>query len=227
MSILDLFRGEAKICREIAERYPKNYYAWTHRRYFLGILIQSIDLNVEEKTRILRNEWEEMIEEWLPRHMSDHSAAHYAAQVLELWVRQLKSERTTSDLESVAAHAVEAVKALVVEDEDFHETLWILQRMVVTILLSELGDTTNDRIGLRPEVDLIAKQYFQNGSSVGTGTTNNVHMLTFLLWVAESLKKCSNAPIVAETVLHDIRVSLSSHPHIHHCMWAKENQEIE
>ena len=215
-----MFRSETTICKAIAGQYPKNYYAWTHRRYCLGIVIESIDLNGEEKTTLLRDEWNEIVTEWLPKNVSDHSAAHYAAQVLELWMHQLESQPITAqELQHFVAEILNGIKALL-EGEEPHETLWILRRMVVTILSSNHNNNPllDDLIG--EEVNSVAKNYL---TTTSVSDVTNVHALTFLLWVSMLTR---NQPTLWKTPLELPRV-LARHTNVHHCMWAKGYQETE
>jgi hypothetical protein len=222
-SLLDVFRSEVKVCHEIAGRYPKNYYAWTHRRYCLGIVIQSIDLHREEKMKLLGDEWDDIVTEWLPKNVSDHSAAHYAAQVLELWLHQLQSQQIkASELQNFVAEILNGVKVLV-EGEEPHETLWILLRMVVTILLKHTN-SLDDLIV--KEVNSVAKDYMVTSTSeLTTGFTDNVHALTCLLWVAMFTSTSTGTPILLTK--RDMLKVLARHPNIHHCMWTEGYQETE
>ena len=216
-----MFRSETTICKAIAGQYPKNYYAWTHRRYCLGIVIESIDLNGEEKTTLLRDEWNEIVTEWLPKNVSDHSAAHYAAQVLELWMHQLESQSiTATEFQHFVAEILNGIKALL-EGEEPHETLWILRRMVVTILSSNHNNNpllVDDLIG--EEVNSVAKNYLATTSVLDE---TNVHALTFLVWVSTLTR---NQPTLLNNTLELPRV-LARHANVHHCMWIKVHQETE
>jgi hypothetical protein len=179
--------------------------------------MQATDLDVEEKTSILREEWDEMIERWLPVHVSDHSAAHYAAQVLDLWIYQLKSKEATKESETVMTEVSSAVKALL-QSEESHETLWILRRMVFTIF-AKLDDFPNPAIWEECMVHSIAKEWCKTESGkLGTGMAGNVHALTFLYWVAASTDTTSR---LSETAVQNVISLLASHPDIHHLMWAK------
>ena len=221
-SLRDIFRSEAKVCHEIAGRYPKNYYAWTHRRYCLGIVIQSIDLHREEKMKILKEEWDEIVTEWLPKNVSDHSAAHYAAQVLELWLHQLQSQQvlTANEWQNFAAGILNVVKVLL-EGEEPHETLWILFRMVVTILL-KYAHSIEDLIV--EEVNSVTQDYMATSASeLTTGFPDNVHALTFLLWVAKFTNTSTGTPTLLKH--QDVLRVLARHPNIYHCMWTEGYQE--
>lgn len=61
---------ERELCRAMCERYPKNYYAWTHRLWLLQFM--SNEQLMEELL---------FTEGWLYAHVSDHSAANHRIQV--------------------------------------------------------------------------------------------------------------------------------------------------
>ncbi|OEU07197.1 hypothetical protein FRACYDRAFT_265000 [Fragilariopsis cylindrus CCMP1102] len=98
-SIQDLVMKEVNgICSRIAEQYPKNYYAWTHRIYVVSKLLLStmfiknntnnntdiIVRNINNISNFLETELKEkMYNEWLPKHPTDHSAIHYTCQILD------------------------------------------------------------------------------------------------------------------------------------------------
>lgn len=74
---------EKELCRAMCERYPKNYYAWTHRLWLLQFMSN-------------RQLMEELLftESWLYAHVSDHSAANHRIQVAH---RILKSCPSTKE----------------------------------------------------------------------------------------------------------------------------------
>jgi hypothetical protein len=72
--------AEIRMCQGVAERFPKNYYSWTHR-LFIARMVATNSAN--QRVSFLRKELQ-TIEPWLRRHVSDHSAAHYGGQILDL-----------------------------------------------------------------------------------------------------------------------------------------------
>ena len=49
-SITEWTKNELEICTSIAEKYPKNYYAWTHRRFVIDTILQiQIQLGIQTK----------------------------------------------------------------------------------------------------------------------------------------------------------------------------------
>jgi hypothetical protein len=122
--IQDLVMKEVNgICSIVAEKYPKNYYAWTHRIYVVSELFilhgmssleniknknntdihihstNSIDIdNISNITNIISKSLEtelkeKMYKEWLPAHPTDHSAINYTCQILNYLFYFLNPER--------------------------------------------------------------------------------------------------------------------------------------
>ena len=110
--------NEFKQCTKIAERYPKNYYAWTHRRFVIDTLLhlslqeqqqdryynnqnssnndyntETVTVEAEDGGVIYQYTWKIMEDEllfitqtWISKHVSDHSAIHYAGEILRLLI---------------------------------------------------------------------------------------------------------------------------------------------
>lgn len=101
-----LISQEIQTCISVAESYPKNYYAWTHRFFCLQLFLNQWNHNHNhnhntgndndndtEKREIglsilhdLFQKEIDSIQPWLKLHVSDHSCSHYGSQVLHLWL---------------------------------------------------------------------------------------------------------------------------------------------
>ena len=151
---------EIDICQKIAERYPKNYYAWTHRRFLWTILMTTTTSSTMIKD-LLQKEYLTLFQ-WLNHHISDHSAVHYLCQVLQLLLQQQqqqqhddgddddKDDNDDNDnvvlLLEIAKTSLEETKRLI-KNHPNHESLWILRRMINRILLlnnGHHGDNNNN-----------------------------------------------------------------------------------
>jgi len=87
--------SEINTCSSVAERFPKNYHAWTHRRWVFRLLfktwISKSDSTVTAEDcietklifKLLYKELENT-QIWMKTHVSDHSACHYQGQVLRM-----------------------------------------------------------------------------------------------------------------------------------------------
>lgn len=125
-----MIREELKLCTVVAERFPKNYYAWTHRLYC-----------IRKAPSLLQEEWN-FILGWLPTHVSDHSAVHYGGQVLLLLLQVNNNNR----LELVQSAMEEGRRLVTVRPA--HEVLWIFRRVCAhaTMLLILEENETDDEI---------------------------------------------------------------------------------
>jgi hypothetical protein len=81
---------------------------------------------------MLQNEWSSILS-WLKMHVSDHSAVHYGAQVLEFWFDSIQNDEKSVSIQ-VMTGALQAAKDLVDRHPD-HETLWIFRRVVVVTVM--------------------------------------------------------------------------------------------
>ena len=117
-----LIREEFNLCTMVAERYPKNYYAWTHRLYCVR----------QAEPTLLNEEWEFVLA-WLPKHVSDHSAVHYGGQVLLQMVQVYNGLEMIDVIES----GMQEGKRLV-QMHPAHEVLWIFRRVCAHVYLQFL-----------------------------------------------------------------------------------------
>jgi hypothetical protein len=236
-TILSLFKEEVRVCREVAERYPKNYYAWTHRRFFLGKVVMddstttTTAIDSKQQIDLLQEEWDDIVTRWLVLHVSDHSAAHYASQVLKLWTTKLLLQSSTIDernvLESLAAKVLNQVRSLIERRHESHETLWILRRMAVRILWQTRESSIKALV--REDVTSVAAIYLEK--------SDDVHAWTFLAWVDRVMEQDEDDTMDASSTLAEttdvpstkadpqksaplaVRSLLRDHPQIHHFMW--------
>eukprot|EP00534_Pseudo-nitzschia_fraudulenta_P001440 CAMPEP_0201127132 /NCGR_PEP_ID=MMETSP0850-20130426/28909_1 /ASSEMBLY_ACC=CAM_ASM_000622 /TAXON_ID=183588 /ORGANISM="Pseudo-nitzschia fraudulenta, Strain WWA7" /LENGTH=523 /DNA_ID=CAMNT_0047395859 /DNA_START=103 /DNA_END=1671 /DNA_ORIENTATION=- len=164
------FAREIKTCIDVAEKYPKNYYAWTHRRSMWDLF--SFDFNGASPGKEQRRRRQQqrqlymqlleteliigMWQEWLPKHPADHSAVHYSCQVLDLLLLEILLQSGNDEheleakIESVSFAALEQVRALLSKFSYENESLWILRRVTYKILwkrfcspLTVEGNTTS------------------------------------------------------------------------------------
>ena len=151
-----IFAREVKTCIDVAEKYPKNYYAWTHRRYIWDIfsfdtgstkhreVLEKGGLQEQRELFIQLLETELIVgmwQEWLPKHPADHSAVHYACQVLDLLLNEIISLQLDSGqplieekITPIAVSALNQVRILLSKYSEENESLWILRRITYKIL---------------------------------------------------------------------------------------------
>lgn len=124
---------ELELCSRMADRYPRNYYAWIHRIWLLG---QS-DCAAKTAER-------SFVREWIRLHPSDHSAVSYQQLLI--------AEDTPRDTEAVAVW--ETIKDEISANRELlsnyaeHETLWLQRRSLMLIYLPLIADSqaSEDRL---------------------------------------------------------------------------------
>jgi hypothetical protein len=172
----------------IVEGYPKNYYAWSHKIFIVQVLLQHykelmvkvktpVDVDDDETTMQLHQQqiWDFLLhqvkwstEEWLPTHVSDHSAVHYGATVLQLLVHfnieandpyiatkwQKSNEMVTSKvvsctaaLDTIQSERIKIAKLIVQYPK--HESLWLYRRYCCLIFLSVVAKMLSEKTAKR------------------------------------------------------------------------------
>mmetsp|Transcript_11302 Transcript_11302/g.26874 ORF Transcript_11302/g.26874 Transcript_11302/m.26874 type:complete len:704 (+) Transcript_11302:1-2112(+) len=136
VSRAEIFRHEIEICTNIAEKYPKNYYAWTHRLYLWSSFFpkqSSIDKVTNETTiqlkKIVLEEEIDSLWKWLHLHPSDHSAVHNLATVIKFLLESTSTDEMTPDITEKIDQILKNVYDLISEHGE-HESVWILRRSV-------------------------------------------------------------------------------------------------
>lgn len=214
-SLDELLDAEVEVCRRVAEKYPKNYYAWTHRRFLWTLVGETM---VDQWKR----EWRTMLKDWLPKHISDHSAAHYASQMLSFLVKEAShsnSKDNSTKFDSLMAWAKEAagsVRDLVERHED-HETLWILFRLTMRVFWDSKLEKL--RSIAREEIERVATRVLDKNSTDPTGIIVTLHAWTFLAWCHETLQPTSgdeSHPVMQTSIYLDV---LQNHPKVNHRLW--------
>jgi protein prenyltransferase alpha subunit repeat containing protein 1 len=78
---------ELSITSRACELYSRNYFAWTHRHFCMGLVIHSLNSTtdptyLEEMAKLVSDEVT-AIRLWIERHISDSSAVHYLVTLIE------------------------------------------------------------------------------------------------------------------------------------------------
>lgn len=179
VSLDDLIQKELALCTMVAERYPKNYYSWTHRLYCM---------RKARQLSLLQEEWDACLA-WLPQHVSDHSAVHYGGQVL----LQILELNTNNGFEVVENDMREGKR--LVELHPAHEVLWIFRRVCAHAMLLLLKDkneacdtTVRDVLVKHIEDEWMEIQETQRpkiGSELELEwRKTHVYRLSYIAWVA-------------------------------------------
>lgn len=211
---------ELKLCRSVADRFPKNYFAWTHRIFVLDALVTSTQKQSVEGVQhnrlllLFRTEWE-TVELWLKTHVSDHSAAHFGGQVLHKWLKLGFSSDTVGALRS-AEEALESARRLATLHPT-HEVIWIWRRICSHAFLMAANQVGGDvdqlkLLVIKQKVNCYMQEEItslfeltQNASiemSIA-GDTSEIGIelemtqrfrLSYILWIVEQAKRCKWIP---------------------------------
>jgi len=152
--LFERIKEEVRVCISVAEHFPKNYYSWTHRNFVSRLAYQTWSTNVlnagtgasNSGSHLLFNFLEDevnRIEPWLMNHVSDHSAAHYGAEVLGLLLTfGLRDDGYTGDTSLPAQEwglsligNILASSRTAFEHFQFHEVIWIWRRLCGCLFL--------------------------------------------------------------------------------------------
>jgi hypothetical protein len=229
--IVNLVQEEIAICARVAERYPKNYYAWTHRRYLLGQLqnlVQEAKNNnyfAQHFISLLQNEWSSILS-WLKTHVSDHSAVHYGGQVLEFWLDSIQDDEKSLSIQ-VMTGALQSARDLVDRYPD-HETLWMFRRVVVVTAMRYCSRKANAlptilAIIWNQDVEQVHKSTIDSRDSLTLDRPD--HAWSYIMWVLvqmrlEAPKTALLKPDEAAEMYSNTLAALrEKHNTIGHCMW--------
>lgn len=138
---------ELDVTASIAERYPKNYYAWTHRWW----AVETGAARRRRRRLRRRGGAEPWLEAqvafgaaWVERHAWDMSAVSFLHQALAAWAKETEDEEQEDEKEG---HTVVAVTARLCEMLDAgsrkldqcpgHESLWYQRRGLLALWVEQ------------------------------------------------------------------------------------------
>jgi len=168
---------EIAVCTVIAEKYPKNYYAWTHRSFIIRELVDMMQRDNglhDDDIRAMLQAEVETIEPWLLRHVSDHSAAHYGGEVLLLWLKVGKDESSMDDVDWKIETMQEKLQTSrdLIDKFPSHEVIWIWRRICSRLLLDcypyRPNDNDDSSITLESMVSFLQKEILYTSSMIET-----------------------------------------------------------
>lgn len=214
--LIDFARKEIKLCIRVADRYPKNYYAWTHRIYVLRSLQDLCDVVKSDNLRrcvseaggnmfrVLLKEELSTTEPWLRTHLSDHSAAHFGGCVLRMLLNmQLMDAKIAGEGISIAVEAIESARRLI-RLYPAQEVLWIFRRICSHALLLFLAPYNKQQGG---KVTEIATMFWtreidcmlldgNNEATIDGGSNSEIHQekmrsqtnqVSYVAWLLEHI----------------------------------------
>lgn len=206
---------ELEICTKIAEKYPKNYYAWTHRRFVMDtlLLIKMQDGNVSSSIndytwKILESEFHMINSLWITKHVSDHSAVHYGGEILRILISFKKglfvptqnyssikgSNRSQEWIMEQLQQVLNESQTLILKHPS-NEVIWIWRRICSQIYIEFLLETGLVYAEKFVETEV---QIFLSGGDKSMDLLlkdeyderqNNLHRKTYILWLLENLHR--------------------------------------
>lgn len=164
--------AEIDICSMVAEKYAKNYHAWTHRRWVCQYLFNMFhDANNADDMKecdrmpinsivlgILQNELSTS-QRWMKTHVTDHSAVHYQGQILAMLLEvgmcpNLNCEINLNHLSQKDAASTwgwnilsEALKVARSSSFKSYEVTWIYRRICGLACVNFISNRQNDDVG--------------------------------------------------------------------------------
>ncbi|GFH45289.1 hypothetical protein CTEN210_01763 [Chaetoceros tenuissimus] len=197
---------EIAICTVIAEKYPKNYYAWTHRNFVIKTMLSLSrdDKALSEIVEDLISSEVDMIGPWLKKHVSDHSAVHYGGEVLRCYLDiQLDDMMKLKQLEAKLEESLELI-----EKHTSHEVIWIWRRILSRLLITLLVMTDQDlklKIFMTKEIEFVRTLLSKHTKTSDLQEMDFTYRYssTYILWVINYIRKA------APTCLDSIKVDFS------------------
>lgn len=147
---------EIAVCSVIGEKYPKNYYAWTHRSFVIRKIANVMNSNIctDDADGTCREDIKSMLEteadgtmQWLLRHVSDHSAAHYGGEALSIWLEvgqdmntctrnDTRSSNSKMDWKIGILNVKLQESCALIENFPSHEVIWTWRRICSHLFLA-------------------------------------------------------------------------------------------
>lgn len=121
----DALEAEFACASTACHLYPRNYHAWSHRRFCVEALVASLQSGVPSTSGLLVKEYRRTLE-WIESHISDYSAMNYAIN----FEKTVPDEGPTEGC--LPTKTREHAKSLIRSYPD-HESLWTYLRGSVTL----------------------------------------------------------------------------------------------
>lgn len=118
----DALEAEFACASTACHLYPRNYHAWTHRRFCVEALIASLKSDVPLNSGVLVKEYQRTLK-WIELHISDYSAMNYVIN----FEKMLSGWNPTEGCSSTKEHATSLLQSY-----PDHESLWMYLRGSVT-----------------------------------------------------------------------------------------------
>lgn len=202
------YQTEIEISKKACDIYPRNYYAWMHRRLILRSFVYNLTINASipassSKERYHSAFVQELSESktYIGTHISDFSAVHYLCQSLVALYRSSLELDTGVPLstESMVEDAMTLVKTY-----PNHESLWLYLRLVISMhnvfqKQSPVVDNAlcREQDGMDLSAERLAEQFAKNtDTGIADEQAIQRHAQSFIKW-STTQKKAYVASILA------------------------------
>ena len=204
---------EIAVCSVIGEKYPKNYYAWTHRSFVIRTIanVMNSKMCTNDANGMCREDMKSMLETeadctmlWLRRHVSDHSAAHYGGEALSIWLEVGQDMNTNSKMEwqiGILNSKLQESCALI-EKFPSHEVIWTWRRICSHLFLACCNCNCNYNSHSSKEAlsflkrEIVFAQSFSDESSTHTCSTDKQETdmqqqfsLAYIMWILKDARE--------------------------------------
>lgn len=174
----EIITKEFDIIRKACEAYSRNYYAWTHWHFIVGIVKTQLSLHKGHPPlylHILAHEYA-TLNRWVDLHISDYSSMYHLCSLEEVFHGlELRYPDYSEDPITLAATKISlAEHALsLVTSYPSHESLWMYLRMAGALLSGEKRQELVGRIRASVPQSTLSKQYIAWGVHVGVSLKTN------------------------------------------------------
>ena len=170
---------EIDLCTNVAEQFPKNYFAWAHRYYVISILFNHwpndgkkylSDVSVAGSLRSFLAGEVMFIEQWLATHVSDHAAAHYGTEALRLHLTHgfrsgagvlRKKTGTAMEWALAVAEGILITSRHLIRKYSNHEVIWNWRRHVGLIFMDIICGEFGTEILVGDEAEEALNRFLQ------------------------------------------------------------------
>lgn len=196
-----VFQGELLACSQAAELYPKNYFAWNHRKWLSAVIDQRPDLLAEL----------EASKKWMDRHVSDHSGIQHRQVLMQQLLRissahsklacpasqlvdnalRWRSKEAIQDCGECAVWRAELQHAAKLQEYyPGHESVWSFRRFLFLLRVCMLAQhPSHGGGGWESAVEAVALAEMGYAKACGDDCDSNNHVATrrfatmYNLWV--------------------------------------------
>ncbi|KAF9039450.1 protein prenylyltransferase [Hymenopellis radicata] len=144
---LETIRAELQLLSVCCESYPRNYYAWLHRTYCMGLLQKHVVAGTPKSHELLSEDFASLLQ-WIDRHLSDYTAMDHLCKLVSQFQKHGFEKMQFRTLFNQAVSLISSYPE--------HEALWMYLRVVLCFVPLEerhemVTEITEGALGAREE----------------------------------------------------------------------------